>query len=380
MNSNARTEQFSELVGDIYDCAIDPSRWEATLEKIRIAYGFATTGLNLVSIPTMAAMLVKATNISPDRIAQIPKYAASGMELWGGPGRMMSYPMEEPVINSYVWDPSILADNVYYQEWAMPYGLFDQVAMVLVRDSTMVGAFSMGRHISQGEISEADVAPLRLIAPHLRRAVTISHLLDIRQLEVATLAATLDLQTSAILLVDAAMGLVHANSAGTKLLERGSPIRSTAGRVKAPYELADEALAAAVQQSTRDEAGLGRRGIGVPVRDADGKAFVVHVMPLRGTEIRANLSVRAVAALFVAPASTPPQLPSAALTLLYDLTPSEVRIVEMISSGRTSAEISNDLGVAPSTVKTHLLRIFDKTGTKRQADLIRLANSLTLPV
>lgn len=380
MSADLQTEHFSELVGDIYDCAIDPTLWEPTLEKIRIAYGFATTGLNLVSIPSMAGMLVKATNIPPERIAQIPRYAQAGMELWGGPARLATFPIDEPVINSHVWDASKLASNIYYQEWGMPLGLFDQVAITLVRDPTMIGAFSMGRHISQGKITEKDIAPLRLIAPHLRRAVTISHLLDIRQLEAATLAATLDLQASAILLVDAAMVLVHANSAGIALLELGSPIRSVAGCLKAPYPLADDALASAVQQSTRNEAGLGRRGIGVPLRDAEGTAFVVHVMPLRGSDIRANLSARAVAALFVAPASTPPQLPAAALTLLYDLTPSETRIVELIASGRTSADISVELGIAPSTVKTHLLRIFDKTGTGRQAELIRLAASLTLPV
>lgn len=38
------------------------------------------------------------------------------------------------------------------------------------------------------------------------------------------------------------------------------------------------------------------------------------------------------------------------------------------------------LGITLATVKTHLVRVFDKTGVNRQADLVRLVGSLRLPV
>ena len=86
------------------------------------------------------------------------------------------------------------------------------------------------------------------------------------------------------------------------------------------------------------------------------------------------------AALFVASASGPPQLPHDALTQLYDLTPAEIRIFELICEGQTPAAISALLGIAVSTVKSHLFHVFEKTGCRRQIDLIRLAKSLTFPV
>jgi DNA-binding CsgD family transcriptional regulator len=67
-----------------------------------------------------------------------------------------------------------------------------------------------------------------------------------------------------------------------------------------------------------------------------------------------------------------------ALALLYDLTPAEARIFELVCTGRTQAEISFELGIGRSTVKTHLLRVFEKTGCKRQLDLLKLATSLSL--
>jgi DNA-binding CsgD family transcriptional regulator len=77
---------------------------------------------------------------------------------------------------------------------------------------------------------------------------------------------------------------------------------------------------------------------------------------------------------------SPPALPGDALALLYDLTPAELRVFELIATGTTQPEIAHRLGIAPSTVKTHLLRVFAKTGCGRQADLIKLAASMALPL
>jgi DNA-binding CsgD family transcriptional regulator len=73
-------------------------------------------------------------------------------------------------------------------------------------------------------------------------------------------------------------------------------------------------------------------------------------------------------------------MPADALALLYDLTPAESRIFELIADGQALSDIAVVLGIAPSTVKTHLLRVFDKTGCSRQAELVKLAASMSLPV
>ncbi len=59
--------------------------------------------------------------------------------------------------------------------------------------------------------------------------------------------------------------------------------------------------------------------------------------------------------------------------LLYDLTPAETRVFELLADGMTQAAIAAQLGIAPSTVKTHLLKVFEKTGINRQAELVRFA-------
>ncbi|HMN83570.1 MAG TPA: helix-turn-helix transcriptional regulator [Burkholderiaceae bacterium] len=57
----------------------------------------------------------------------------------------------------------------------------------------------------------------------------------------------------------------------------------------------------------------------------------------------------------------------------YRLTPMEQVVLRRIGMGETVDAIAVELGVLPSTVRTHLNALFDKTGRRRQSQLLRLA-------
>jgi DNA-binding CsgD family transcriptional regulator len=54
------------------------------------------------------------------------------------------------------------------------------------------------------------------------------------------------------------------------------------------------------------------------------------------------------------------------------LTPGEVRVLHAVLEVGGIREIAAALAISPTTVKTHLRHIFQKTGAKGQVDLIRL--------
>lgn len=56
----------------------------------------------------------------------------------------------------------------------------------------------------------------------------------------------------------------------------------------------------------------------------------------------------------------------------YKLTPCEARMLDMLFDGCSVPQAARRLGVAPSTARTHLQRLFDKTGARRQGDLLRM--------
>jgi DNA-binding CsgD family transcriptional regulator len=75
-----------------------------------------------------------------------------------------------------------------------------------------------------------------------------------------------------------------------------------------------------------------------------------------------------------------PLLPGEAFARLHGLTGAELRVVLALAQGLGAMEAADILGVSEPTVRTHLQRIFSKTGASRQTDLLQLLHSSTPPV
>jgi len=77
------------------------------------------------------------------------------------------------------------------------------------------------------------------------------------------------------------------------------------------------------------------------------------------------------AAVIISEPDANPNLDQAALRSTYGLTRAEAALVSILVHGRTLEEAADVLCVSLSTVKTHLQRVFLKTDTDRQAELVR---------
>jgi DNA-binding CsgD family transcriptional regulator len=58
----------------------------------------------------------------------------------------------------------------------------------------------------------------------------------------------------------------------------------------------------------------------------------------------------------------------------------ELRVLLAIVEVGGVPEVSETLGVGEGTVKTHLKRLYQKTGARRQADLVKLFAGYTSPL
>jgi len=85
------------------------------------------------------------------------------------------------------------------------------------------------------------------------------------------------------------------------------------------------------------------------------------------------------AAIFVTEAGAASTATAGMIGALYGLTPSEIAVFEQVASGHDVPAAAGTLGSAQSTVRTHLLRIYNKTGVRRQAELVQLAGVFAAP-
>ena len=66
------------------------------------------------------------------------------------------------------------------------------------------------------------------------------------------------------------------------------------------------------------------------------------------------------------------------LRQLFDLTPTEACVARLIAEGLRRDQVADRLDVSSTTVAFHLRNIFDKTGIRRQADLLGLVRSMPM--
>jgi DNA-binding CsgD family transcriptional regulator len=373
-------QRISELIGAIYDCVLDPGKWHDVLQTLNHQFAFAMAVLGVVPLRHGANVINVSVGYDKEWLAVADAYRAEIVDRWGGPERLAQYPLDEPIAASRAVGREAWSDNPYFRDVLAPRGLIDAVGIVIAREPSLVGYVAFSRHQSAGEVSASELDGLRLLGPHLRRAVTISNLFDMKTIAAASLASVLDTFSFGLVLVDAQLGIVHANNVATRMLAARDPIESRNGSLALRERACHAALERAVHWATLDEMDMGPRGIGIPARRAQGEPCVIHVLPLQRSEMRRGLAPRAVAALFIAPALLPPRMPSDALAVLYDLTPSETRIFELITDGQPIDTVADTLGVARTTVRSHLQHLFEKTGCKRQAELVKLASRLQSPV
>jgi DNA-binding CsgD family transcriptional regulator len=100
-----------------------------------------------------------------------------------------------------------------------------------------------------------------------------------------------------------------------------------------------------------------------------------HGIVPRTADPPAGVSYSATAAMFVRKAALDLPSPPEAVADEFNLTPAEVRVIFAIVEIGGVPEVAPVLGISDQTVKTHLHRIYQKTATKRQADLVRLVAS-----
>jgi DNA-binding NarL/FixJ family response regulator len=227
-----------------------------------------------------------------------------------------------------------------------------------------LAVFSFDRWARDGPHRKQDLAVLNTLYPHLARTALVAARLRLDR--ATTTTTTLQMIGLPAAALTHSGRLLSSNSLFDGLTSVLQP--SAFGCIV----IADRRANRLFQQAL-DPTSMTMRSI--PVAEAEGRpACVLHVLPLRRNahEIFSGgdmlLAVTALSASSSAPSAT-------VLESLFDLTQSEVSFASALAQGFTVSEVSQKCGLTVSSGRTYLARIFAKTGTHRQAELIALLAS-----
>jgi DNA-binding CsgD family transcriptional regulator len=199
--------------------------------------------------------------------------------------------------------------------------------------------------------------------------------------KLAQLSAVLDQLAAAIFLVDSQGRIVYSNASGHRLLSAAVVVRNRGARLTAIDRAADRRLRELFAATCVSEHITPNRGAAVPLpasRNQDPRVAYVH--PLTIGHPFKGCTDGALASVVVGKPTADLTLAFQAIAKTYDLTPAEVRVLAAIVNIGRVRQVARALGICETTAKSHLQRIFQKTRTHRQADLVKLAATFVSPL
>jgi DNA-binding CsgD family transcriptional regulator len=359
-------EKLAPLIGSIYDAALDAALWTDVLANIADFVDGQAAGLVSKDLASKSGSVHYQFGVEPHYMRLYETHSK-----FDPTATLPFFDVGQVVSTTDLVPYDEFRQGRFYQEWARPQGFIDAANAVLEKSLTSFAYLSVIRGEASGMVDDRMRGRMRLVIPHVRRAVLVGKAID--QAEATTFAEAIDGLSAGILLVDAGGQIVHANVAGHLILRSANVLRAIGGRLVAGDAEADRALREIFAIANGGDAALGTRGIALPLTGRNGERYVAHALPLSPAARRSAGSASAAAtALFVRKAAL--EAPSApeVIAKTYKLTPTELRVLLAIVEVGGVPDVAGALGVAESTVKTHLGRLFDKTGTGRQADLVKL--------
>jgi DNA-binding CsgD family transcriptional regulator/PAS domain-containing protein len=371
-------QNLSEQIGRIYDASVNPGLWPSVLAEIASVLGarwgalFTRDSLSKTGIALYEHGMPEGFDT-----AYFSKYIKLD------PTHAYQYftDLGVPVTMRDMMPEAEFKQSQFYQEFVVPFGNEGLLGAFLdksLANAAVVSFYSRGYHDLDNEETKDK---LRLFLPHLMRAVNIGQLLERSSLEASTFSGVLDCLRAAMFLVDATGRIVHTNSAAEQMLETGDPFCSRDGKLCALDSQANDYFRQVFAKADGGDTSLGTMGISVMVKDQHQTPFTANVLPLKnGIRTRSRDTYNAISAVFAQRAALDTVSPPELVAKTYKLTPSELRVMMAIVDLGGVPEAASALGSGESTVKTHLASLFAKTGSRKQADLVKIFASFASPI
>ena len=287
--------------------------------------------------------------------------------------RMENQPIGRVVFSDDVVALPVLRATPFYEEVLRPQEIAHNGMIALAAKDDFRAAFNICRSTWQGPFGEDERKLLEWLVPHLRRSIMLGFRLDGYRAMQRAAFNVLEQLSDGVILLDRHAHILFANAAA-RAFDAGGTLRLR--RVIATYSPPhSQRLAELVRLALQ---GTPAGSMSIPGR-ADGQLLTILVSSVRGKDVGrladSNMKDAAVLVFIIDPANRA-SIPLTRIMDAYGLTPAEARVALAASSGKTVFEAAELLKLSPNTVKTHLRRVFAKTGTGRQAELAKLMASV----
>src|SRR5436309_4720867 len=149
-----------------------------------------------------------------------------------------------------------LLGSRFAREVLEPFGLLDIIWFSALRTGGRMASMHASRSGKAPHYQQLEIGLLKLLSPHVCRALAISDALDIRALRSEMLEKTLDALVTGVFLTSRDGRVVYMNAAAERQVKTGNSIRIVNNRISPTDPATRAALSKAIDKSSRDEIDL----------------------------------------------------------------------------------------------------------------------------
>ena len=372
---NAGEEDLLDAVGAIYDAALSPDLWPAALSKVSQVCGSSWTLCSITPLdPITQGTTFQNAEADPELITRMARFTTP--ENNPSVPRLLAAPLgsiirREEHFSDAEWERTEIHNELY-----RPRGIYAAIGTTLIRSQYFV-PFGVHRSRSRGGFERSHLMALSHIIPHMQRAIQMTLRLNTFAAHANAFEEVWDRLAFGLFVLDGNGRILWANRAGERTLAKHDGLSGYEGSLLAASNGANAKLRQLIGEAARTANGDGLCHVGAILipRRPPAQPLSLIVSPLRAegaSRIVPGGAAMPAVLVFANDPDLNAKIPSALLAQLYRLTEREAKLAVLLLEGLDLHEISESMAVSIHTVRTHLRHLFDKTNTRRQAELIRL--------
>jgi DNA-binding CsgD family transcriptional regulator len=360
------------LIDLIHEALLDGNLWPSVLAKIADA-----AGANQIGMSSRDQQTGKFTILAP---RTDPQLIASYAEYWRHHNPLWQATVPWPAGKTYTLDELMpreaFSRTPVYNEWWRPSGRgLAAIGANILADGHFSALIYIANRPEADDLTARQISVFNAALRHIIWAARINRRLWDLELKHLAPPEQFESLPHGALLVDASAHVVHANAAGKAMLEAGDGLTVRNGRLSAVDRSEDlrELVLACGRCSGADSS----PGWAVSVRRPPPRP-ALHVtvtplgMPTRLTPVPwFGVGVPVALVTLGAPEASRRRQRDG-LCRRYGFTIAEAALAVEILKGDGRRAAARRCHVSDGTAKTHLANIFAKTGTRRQAELVRV--------
>ena len=361
-----------DLVDSFYAAAVEPGLWPAVLERLAALLACDHTILTVPARDDHGGLLA-SYGVSESALA---RSVAASAEIDAGPFRLDALPDGVVQTRAAIMPDAEFERTATYNEMIRPLNGFHSLH---VRNRLPAGFFAViaCRSRRSPDFDPSHARALAGLVPHLATALDVHRRLRAHEAAASGMASVLDTLDHGVILTDAAARPLFANRRAMDLAAEADGLTVEETGLAAAWPDVTRRLRCTISAAASCHDGGPRRMC--LKRPSGRRPLIATIVPAWRLSTLLPGAPGARAAVII---EQPDEEAAPDLALLADafgLTPREGEVAALLVAGLELNAVAARLGLAPAPARSHLKRIFDKTGTHSQVALVALLRAYLDP-